>query len=190
MSKVEVYKNPNALMEDRIKDLVFSDDPARKDWSNDPNRALCCYSCWCQRPLHQYRSMISDAGKGAERAMPSDWADMVDRFQQAALDSRLGIPLIYMVTTDSMVPLYFLIILALEPRDLANLEAQTTVYTAINAGIDMVMVPRRYNQFVEDLTPLEESREIQMSRIDDAVERILRVKLVANTQSEACCWSF
>ncbi|XP_022730325.1 uncharacterized protein LOC111285248 isoform X4 [Durio zibethinus] len=53
------------------------------------------------------------------------------------------------------------------------------VYTAINAGIDMVMVPLRYKQFIEDLTSLVESGEIQMSRIDDAVERILRVKYVA-----------
>ncbi|OMO90513.1 hypothetical protein COLO4_19104 [Corchorus olitorius] len=53
------------------------------------------------------------------------------------------------------------------------------VYTAINAGIDMVMVPYRYKQFIEDLTFLVESGEIQMSRIDDAVERILRVKFIA-----------
>ncbi|KAK8515134.1 hypothetical protein V6N12_001293 [Hibiscus sabdariffa] len=53
------------------------------------------------------------------------------------------------------------------------------VCTAINAGIDMVMVPYRYKQFIEDLTSLVESGEIKMSRIDDAVERILRVKFVA-----------
>ncbi|PPD87441.1 hypothetical protein GOBAR_DD15608 [Gossypium barbadense] len=53
------------------------------------------------------------------------------------------------------------------------------VYTAINAGIDMVMVPYRYKQFIEDLISLVESGEIQMTRIDDAVERILRVKFVA-----------
>lgn len=30
-----------------------------------------------------------------QKALPADWADMVDKFQQAALESRLGIPLIY-----------------------------------------------------------------------------------------------
>ena len=40
-------------------------------------------------------------------------------------------------------------------------------------------MPHRYKQFIEDLTSLVESGEIQMSRIDDAVERILRVKFVA-----------
>ena len=65
-------------------------------------------------------SMISGAGKGPlEKAKPSDWADIADRFQQAALDSRFGIHMglmRFMVTTDSMVPLYFLTILALEPQ--------------------------------------------------------------------------
>ncbi|TYH36808.1 hypothetical protein ES332_D13G291100v1 [Gossypium tomentosum] len=53
------------------------------------------------------------------------------------------------------------------------------ISTAVNAGIDMVMVPLRYKQFMDDLTFLVESGEVLMSRIDDAVERILRVKIVA-----------
>ncbi|XP_024981298.1 uncharacterized protein LOC112518021 isoform X3 [Cynara cardunculus var. scolymus] len=52
------------------------------------------------------------------------------------------------------------------------------VLSAINSGIDMVMVPFRYKLYLEDLTHLVESGEIPMSRIDDAVERILRVKFV------------
>ncbi|KAM2749979.1 hypothetical protein EV2_028823 [Malus domestica] len=47
---------------------------------------------------------------------------------------------------------------------------------AINAGIDMVMVHFRYEKFIEELIYLVESREIPMSRIDDAIARILRVK--------------
>ncbi|MQM16495.1 hypothetical protein Taro_049453 [Colocasia esculenta] len=50
---------------------------------------------------------------------------------------------------------------------------------SINAGIDMVMVPYRYELFLEDLLSLVESGEIPMARIDDAVERILRVKFLA-----------
>ena len=42
-----------------------------------------------------------------------------------------------------------------------------------------VMVPFKYQQFIEDLTDLVESGEVQMARINDAVERILRVKFVA-----------
>ncbi|XP_010515030.1 PREDICTED: uncharacterized protein LOC104790931 isoform X1 [Camelina sativa] len=50
---------------------------------------------------------------------------------------------------------------------------------SVNAGVDMVMVPFQYQQFIKDLTDLVESGEVTMSRIDDAVERILRVKFVA-----------
>lgn len=32
---------------------------------------------------------------GKVKTKSSDWADMVDKFQKSALDSRLGIPLIY-----------------------------------------------------------------------------------------------
>nr|GLL30948.1 uncharacterized protein LOC109173850 [Ipomoea trifida] len=53
------------------------------------------------------------------------------------------------------------------------------VLAAINAGIDMVMVPLRYQLYLDDLKCLVESGEIPMTRIDDAVERILRVKFVA-----------
>lgn len=54
-----------------------------------------------------------------------------------------------------------------------------SIELAINAGIDMVMVPYEYQVFMENLSSLVESGEIAMRRIDDAVERILRVKFVA-----------
>ncbi|KAF6153492.1 hypothetical protein GIB67_027359 [Kingdonia uniflora] len=53
------------------------------------------------------------------------------------------------------------------------------ISASINAGIDMVMVPFRYQSFIEDLVYLVESGNIPMARIDDAVTRILRVKFVA-----------
>lgn len=40
-------------------------------------------------------------------------------------------------------------------------------------------MPLRYELFIKDLLFLVESGEIPMARIDDAVERILRVKFVA-----------
>jgi len=42
-----------------------------------------------------------------------------------------------------------------------------------------VMVPYRYELFVKDLISLVKKEEIPMERIDDAVERILRVKFIA-----------
>lgn len=41
------------------------------------------------------------------------------------------------------------------------------------------MVPFRYEIFMEELTSLVQSGEIPIARIDDAVERILRVKFAA-----------
>lgn len=51
------------------------------------------------------------------------------------------------------------------------------VVTAINAGIDMVMVPTRYKLFTKELTAAATAGEVSSARIDDAVRRILRVKL-------------
>jgi beta-glucosidase len=50
------------------------------------------------------------------------------------------------------------------------------VKTAINAGIDMAMVPDKYATFFNTLKRLVQDGEVPMSRIDDAVARILRVK--------------
>jgi len=50
------------------------------------------------------------------------------------------------------------------------------VRTAINAGIDMVMVPDAYKTFIATLDSEIKAGSIPMSRIDDAVTRILRVK--------------
>ena len=50
------------------------------------------------------------------------------------------------------------------------------VVTAINAGVDMNMVPTDYKRFLNTLTQAVEKGDIPMSRIDDATRRILRVK--------------
>ncbi|GAA5435413.1 glycoside hydrolase family 3 protein [Deinococcus aquaticus] len=50
------------------------------------------------------------------------------------------------------------------------------VRTAINAGIDMVMVPNDYVRFVDTLSAEVRAGRVPMSRIDDAVTRILRQK--------------
>ncbi|XP_024162206.1 beta-glucosidase BoGH3B isoform X1 [Rosa chinensis] len=58
-------------------------------------------------------------------------------------------------------------------------ESRSCIISAINAGIDMVMVPFRFKDFVDDLVYLVKNEDVLESRIDDAVERILRVKFVA-----------
>ncbi|KAJ4843981.1 hypothetical protein Tsubulata_043390 [Turnera subulata] len=51
-----------------------------------------------------------------------------------------------------------------------------SVQAAIQAGIDMVMLPFNHTEFIDDLTYLVKNNVIPMDRIDDAVERILLVK--------------
>ncbi|CAH8382149.1 unnamed protein product [Eruca vesicaria subsp. sativa] len=53
---------------------------------------------------------------------------------------------------------------------------KASVQAAIQAGIDMVMVPFNFNEFINDLMSLVKSKVIPITRIDDAVSRILLVK--------------
>jgi beta-glucosidase len=50
------------------------------------------------------------------------------------------------------------------------------VVTSINAGLDMIMVPYDYDEFIDNLTQAVENGDVSMERIDDAVRRILTVK--------------
>ncbi|GAB4515224.1 MAG: glycoside hydrolase family 3 N-terminal domain-containing protein [Anaerolineae bacterium] len=52
----------------------------------------------------------------------------------------------------------------------------TCVVSAINAGLDMVMVPYDFKRFITTLTDAVSKGDIPMTRIDDAVRRILRTK--------------
>ncbi|MCF8222319.1 MAG: glycoside hydrolase family 3 C-terminal domain-containing protein [Bacteroidales bacterium] len=57
--------------------------------------------------------------------------------------------------------------------DQVDEDYRTAVKRAINAGIDMVMVPDRYIYFISILKDLVENNEVPESRINDAVRRIL-----------------
>jgi len=50
------------------------------------------------------------------------------------------------------------------------------VTAAINAGVDMVMVPYDANKFINTLTQAVQTKAVSMERIDDAVSRILTAK--------------
>ncbi|KAK4759019.1 hypothetical protein SAY87_020320 [Trapa incisa] len=51
-----------------------------------------------------------------------------------------------------------------------------SIQAAVSAGVDMIMIPLNYTDFIDGLTYLVKNKAISMSRIDDAVRRILRVK--------------
>ncbi len=61
-------------------------------------------------------------------------------------------------------------------RDHITKDIKGAIMLAINAGIDMSMIPYDYKEFCTDLIALVKEGKVSMSRIDDAVARILKVK--------------
>jgi beta-glucosidase len=60
--------------------------------------------------------------------------------------------------------------------DQLDADFATSVSGAINAGIDMVMVPYDYQRFIDTLETAVETGVVSVARIDDAVTRILGAK--------------
>ncbi|CAL5386970.1 unnamed protein product [Camellia sinensis] len=82
MNNNPIYKNPNSPIESRIKDLL-----SRMTLSEKIGQIT-----QIDQPVH----ILSTGGGGPfEKATSSDWIYMIDRFQNATLESRLGIPLLY-----------------------------------------------------------------------------------------------
>jgi beta-glucosidase len=61
-------------------------------------------------------------------------------------------------------------------RDKMTNNIKEAIGLAINAGIDMSMIPYDYKEFCTDLIALVKEGKVTQARIDDAVRRILRVK--------------
>jgi len=61
---------------------------------------------------------------------------------------------------------------------------RSDIKQSIGAGMDMVMMTGQYPEFFETLKSLVEDGEIPVSRIDDAVTRILRVKAAMGLLAE------
>ncbi|KAH9622658.1 hypothetical protein KSS87_022628 [Heliosperma pusillum] len=53
-----------------------------------------------------------------------------------------------------------------------------SIQASVNAGIDMIMIPLNYKEFIDNLKFEVTNGLVSMSRIDDAVTRILRVKFI------------
>lgn len=50
------------------------------------------------------------------------------------------------------------------------------ITSSINAGLDIIMLPDNYKEFISSLKNLVETNKVPLTRIDDAVRRILTVK--------------
>lgn len=68
----------------------------------------------------------------------------------------------------------------LHRRDRVAASDKEAIMMAINAGIDMSMIPYQYEPFVNGLVELVKEGKVKQERIDDAVRRILRVKYALN----------
>jgi beta-glucosidase len=62
---------------------------------------------------------------------------------------------------------------------------KSAIEQSINAGMDMVMVPRKYDEFFSLLRELVKEGKVPMTRIDDAVTRILRVKFAMGLMNQS-----
>ncbi|HPH01320.1 MAG TPA: glycoside hydrolase family 3 protein, partial [Tenuifilaceae bacterium] len=61
-------------------------------------------------------------------------------------------------------------------RDRVVATEKEAIGLAVNAGIDMAMIPYRYQDFCNQLVELVREGSVEESRIDDAVMRILKLK--------------
>ena len=61
-------------------------------------------------------------------------------------------------------------------RDKVAVNRKEAIEIAINAGIDMSMVPYEYEEFTDYLFELVEEGKVKISRIDDATRKILKLK--------------
>lgn len=60
--------------------------------------------------------------------------------------------------------------------DLLSGDIYENVIAAVNAGVDMIMVPGDYDKLTNNLVYAIQNKDITVERIDDAVTRILRAK--------------
>ncbi|KAF8719602.1 hypothetical protein HU200_024343 [Digitaria exilis] len=110
---------------------------------------MASYSKWNGEPLHSSRYLLTDVLKG-----------------------KLGFKGFLISDWEGIDRLC-------EPQQSRGSDYRYCIAQSVNAGMDMIMIPHRFEKFLEDIVFLVETGEIPMSRIDDAVERILRVKFIS-----------
>lgn len=81
---------------------------------------------------------------------------------------------------DGVVVSDWMDIINLHTRDKIAKDHKEAIKLAVNAGIDMSMIPYEYEDFCNNLVELVKEGEVKESRIDDAVRRILRMKMKLN----------
>ncbi|MBW3554728.1 MAG: glycoside hydrolase family 3 C-terminal domain-containing protein [Gemmatimonadetes bacterium] len=115
--------------------------------------------------LHPYRAAV-DAGVGSVMPSYSSWNGHKmsgDRYLlTSVLKGELGFEGFLISDYNAIQQLHH--------------DFKTAIAKSVNAGMDMAMVPSAYRDYIRLLIELVEEGGVPMSRIDDAVRRILRVK--------------
>ncbi|RYB95402.1 glycoside hydrolase family 3 protein [Nocardioides oleivorans] len=89
------YRNARLPVEKRVRDLLGRMTLAEKIGQMTQAERIDVDADTSLITTNGLGSILSGGGSTPTPNTASAWADMVDRYQQAALDSRLGIPLIY-----------------------------------------------------------------------------------------------
>src|SRR2546423_11623671 len=93
------YQNPDLPVQQRVADLMGRMTLAEKIGQMTQAERGAVDSDTTEITSYNLGSLLSGGGSTAPQNEPSAWADMVDRYQQAALNTRLHIPLIYGIDT-------------------------------------------------------------------------------------------
>ncbi len=90
----QLYKDPGASVADRVSDLL-----SRMTLEEKIGQMTQVARDFIVNPedikTYGFGSILSGGGSGPMENTPKGWADMIDSYQRAALDSRLGIPILY-----------------------------------------------------------------------------------------------
>lgn len=89
------YRDPRLPVQERVEDLLGRMTLAEKVGQMTQTERFQVYDDPSLITTWNLGSILSGGGSVPPENTPQAWADMVDRFQQAALSTRLGIPLLY-----------------------------------------------------------------------------------------------
>src|SRR3954453_14669255 len=90
-----LYENPRMPVRERVADLLSRMTLGGKTGHRTQAERRSTDTDTSKIPTDNLGSVLSGGGSVPTPNPPEAWADMVDRYQQAALNTRLHIPLIY-----------------------------------------------------------------------------------------------
>ena len=93
------YKNSSLSTEQRVADLLSRMTLAEKIGQMTQAERIDVDANPSLITTNGFGSILSGGGSTPATNTPEAWADMVDRYQEAALETRLGIPILYGVDT-------------------------------------------------------------------------------------------